>query len=612
MRAHAPHTTAPATQASGEFSARISPDSIPFGSLTENNMMQAARFEPRNPRLAPPNGLLAGLSRPYRWLPSPVVSADLPPIVAEIDAEIDAAEIAARIAAWRASNRPFDALLRENVPPAQASRRLALTLWAAGDPRRTSLILATAAALAPTDAPIWLDLGGALQAIGDHAQAFAALERAVALDPAPARAWLALAVVANEHRDKRRAEASFAAALERDPTLHDAAFGLGLLAFEQRRYAEAAAHFRGAITGGCANALVHAGLGQSLFFLGDFSGAARALERHLARRPADPTILRRHALARFLETFIAGEADAAREAYLASAGAFAEPLEEVARAAFHILSAYGYGETALRLARDVLPRNDDDPVQRYHLAAVSGGTLARAPRDYVVAYFDQFAAVFDQQLVDVLQYRVPEKLLRMIAATGRPLPRALDLGCGTGLAGPRLRGGRSRLVGVDLAPRMLDKARDRGVYDKLVEAEMIDFLEGTPERFDLIFAADALIYLGELDGFLRAAAEILEPGGLLAFNIETTKKARWELLPSGRFAHDLDALLVAAAPWFTPKASRRAFLRMEAHQRVRGALAVLERTCPCPPIPAVAAPSASDHAERRPRRDRPAATRRRA
>jgi len=553
-------------------------------------MTQVARLRSKNSRAAPSGGLLATLSRLPEQPRSPRAFDDSPPIVAEIGAT----EIAARIAAWRAANRAFDALLRENVPPAQASRRLALTCWAAGDPRLASIILATAAALAPNEAPIWLDLGSTLHAVGNHAHAVAALERAVALDPATARAWLALAVVSNERRDKRRAETAFASALERDPTLHDAAFGLGLICFEQRRYAEAAAHFRAAIAGGCENALVHAALGQSLFFLGDFSGSARALERHLERSPAEPAILQRLGLARFLETFIAGEADAAREAYLGSVGEHAEPMENIARSAFHILSAYGYGETALRLARDLLPQDDDDPIHRYLLAAVAGAPIACAPRDYVVAYFDHFADGFDRQLVEVLQYHVPEKLMRMIAATGRHLPRALDLGCGTGLAGPLLRLGRSRLIGVDLAPRMLDKARDQDVYDDLVEAEMIDFLKATSERFDLIFAADALVYLGELDSFLRAAAKVLTRGGLLAFNIETTKTSRYALLPSGRFAHDLNALLAAAAPWFTPKASRRAFLRMEAHQRVRGALVLLERISPCVAIPTLAAPSASD------------------
>ena len=59
----------------------------------------------------------------------------------------------------------------------------------------------------------------------------------------------------------------------------------------------------------------------------------------------------------------------------------------------------------------------DDPIQRYLLDAVAGEKLDRAPRDYLVAYFDRFAESFDKQLVDVLGYDVPEKLARLVAAT---------------------------------------------------------------------------------------------------------------------------------------------------------------------------------------------------
>jgi len=157
------------------------------------------------------------------------------------------------------------------------------------------------------------------------------------------------------------------------------------------------------------------------------------------------------------------------------------------------------------------------------------------------------------------------------------LTRAVDLGCGTGLAGPGLRVGRSRLVGVDLSPRMLAKAEERGCYDDLIEADMMTFLEQTSERFDLVFAADALVYLGDLKEFFAAAAYVATPGGILAFNVETTALESWVLLPSGRFAHCLEALLASAAPWFTLRSSQPAFLRVEANQRVDGALVVLER-----------------------------------
>jgi len=520
------------------------------------------------------------------WLPSgapqprvgrsPVLEPErsgLPRIIADLGT----GEIAARIAAWRAGNRQLDALFRENAPPAQALRWLGLTLWAAGELRQASVILTTAAAISPDSAPLWQELGFTLQAIGNRPDAREAFERSLALDPAPARAWLGLAMVANELEDKTRAEAAFAAALDRDPQLSEAAFGLGLICFEQRRYAEAADHWRAAIATGCKNSNVHVGLGQCLFFMGDFAGAARAFERRIASGPPDPEVVRRFALTRFLETAIAEDTEAAHDAYRRAAGPHAEAPEIVAQSAFALLSGYGHREAALRIGRERLASDGSDPEQRYLLDAIAGVKLERAPRDYLVSHFDRFAERFDKQLVEVLGYRVPEQLMEMIAATASRLTRALDLGCGTGLAGPRLRVGRSRLVGVDLSPGMLAKARQRGCYDALIEADMMTFLDETSERFDLLFAADALIYFGDLEDFFAAAARVATPGGVLAFNVETTALSSWVLLPSGRFAHCVEALLASAAPWFMLKSSEPAFLRVEANKRVHGALVALER-----------------------------------
>ncbi len=505
--------------------------------------------------------------------PANAADFDLPPIVARLDA----AEITSRIAAWRAANKPLDALFLQQTPPAQALRRFGLTHWAAGNPRAASIVLATAAAIAPDDSALWLDLGSTLHAAGGGAEAQAVFERSLFLDPAPARAWLGLALVANQLSDKNRAEEAFKAALTRDPKLAEAAFGLGLLCFEQRRYAEAVQYWRGAIATGCQNALVNAGLGQALFFTGDFAGAASALARQLASGVANQALIQRFALARLLETVIAGDVEAAFAAYRDAAGSNAEDSQSAAGTAFQILSAYGRRDAALRLGRARLANLGDDPIQRYLLDAVAGEKLDRAPRDYLVAYFDRFAESFDKQLVEALDYQVPEKLARLVAATGKNLRQAVDLGCGTGLAGPHLRPGRSRLVGVDLSPRMLAKARDRKVYDSLVEAEMIAFLEETSERFDLVFAADTIIYLGELTGFLAAVARVTPPAGLVAFNIETTWEAPYLLLPSGRFAHAVAALQANAAPWFVMTTSEPAVLRVEANARVHGALLVLER-----------------------------------
>ncbi len=513
---------------------------------------------------------------PSPWTPLPrfaPVNDDWPGIVTRLGPR----EIAARIETLRTGDPQFDALLARDARPADALRRLALAHWSAGDPRLAAVLLATAVAMATESAEIWLDLAYALQASGDLAEAYRTFERAVRLDPTPARAWLGLAIAANASGAASRAEEAFQAALARDPASADAGFGFGLLLFEQRRYREATQRWREALANGCRHPLLRVGLGQSLFFLGEFSAAAAALEQPARVASPDPAVVKRHALARLIEKAIESGVEAGLSAYSDLAGEHAETPGAIAKSAFHLLSAYGHRALAMGFAETLSAECRADPEQRYLVDAVAGAKHTRAPRDYIVTHFDRFADVFDRQLVDVLQYRVPIKLTRMVAAREKRIGRALDLGCGTGLAGSELADLGGALVGVDLSPAMLAKAAERGVYDRLVETDLVSFLEETPERFDLLFAADSLIYLGELGGFFRAAARASAPGALLAFNVETMARGDYALRPSGRFSHAPTALLRKAAPWFQPIAQRRAFFRKEAGGRASGALMLMQR-----------------------------------
>ena len=74
------------------------------------------------------------------------------------------------------------------------------------------------------------------------------------------------------------------------------------------------------------------------------------------------------------------------------------------------------------------------------------------------------------------RYRVPEILHgAIVTATGGeaaaavrgPIWNVLDCGVGTGLFGPLFRNLSSSLVGVDISPAMVARARARGSYDEV-------------------------------------------------------------------------------------------------------------------------------------------------
>ncbi len=65
---------------------------------------------------------------------------------------------------------------------------------------------------------------------------------------------------------------------------------------------------------------------------------------------------------------------------------------------------------------------------------------------------------------------------------------------------------------------MLSRARERGVYDELIEAELTDFLGRHPQSFDLIVSGDTLNYFGDLGPVFAAAGDSAAAGRPVCFH----------------------------------------------------------------------------------------------
>lgn len=101
--------------------------------------------------------------------------------------------------------------------------------------------------------------------------------------------------------------------------------------------------------------------------------------------------------------------------------------------------------------------------------------------------------------------------------------RVLDLGCGTGQSGQLLRKVSRHLTGVDISPKMLEKAFTKGIYDKLVESDVLGFLETEPPVcYSLIFSSMVFPYFDHLDNLFKLLARALHTDGIVAFDLTNT------------------------------------------------------------------------------------------
>jgi predicted TPR repeat methyltransferase len=227
-------------------------------------------------------------------------------------------------------------------------------------------------------------------------------------------------------------------------------------------------------------------------------------------------------------------------------------------------------------------------------ASASEGTAV----SYVEALFDQYAPQFEQSLLEKLGYRVPEMLDALVSEEMTRLgierfSKALDLGCGTGLMGERLREKVAFLEGVDISAAMIAETARKGIYDSLQKAELVAALNARRAEADLMTAADVFIYCGELLPILNALVPALKPGGLVAFSLEAHDGDEAIFLrPSLRYAHGVeaarDALIVAGLEILRFETDT---LRYDRGEPVTGILVVARK----PPVELTAANDGADN-----------------
>jgi predicted TPR repeat methyltransferase len=231
-----------------------------------------------------------------------------------------------------------------------------------------------------------------------------------------------------------------------------------------------------------------------------------------------------------------------------------------------------------------------DPEDRHgaglRLMRLGAEQVSAMPAAYVQVLFDQYAPRFEAALVGDLGYRGPALLFKAVlsvrAAARKPafFKRAIDLGCGTGLAATAFAKEVDHFTGIDLSPRMIEKARGTGLYAELEVADMLQGLRSKPDASaDLILAADAMVYVSDLAPVMAEAQRVLVTGGLIAFTAET-HDGEGVLLGEGlRYAHAAEYVRASVAgAGLTLSALENLSARNEDNIPVPGLVAVATRT----------------------------------
>jgi predicted TPR repeat methyltransferase len=203
---------------------------------------------------------------------------------------------------------------------------------------------------------------------------------------------------------------------------------------------------------------------------------------------------------------------------------------------------------------------------------------ARSDPGYVRHLFDQFSSDYDERMLGQLGYAAPEILreLANLVLPGRTDLMMLDLGCGTGLAARAFSDLAARIDGIDLSPAMVEKARGRNLYAELSVGDIETLTD--ERRYDLVVAADTLVYLGDLSKVMSGVSRALTQQGFFLFTVESGPDDGYSLGPKRRWRHSESYLRTLASEHGFDVAGLMACApRTEAGQPVDGLAVAFEK-----------------------------------
>ena len=432
-------------------------------------------------------------------------------------------------------------ITRETSSNKDAWKAFWAILQKTGKVKESLAAIQKAGQISPSDVKICYSLGYTLLQLGKLVDAVETFRKAIFLKPDYAEAHHYLGETLKRQGELEEAETAYVKAIAFKPNYDKAYFNLGNMLQELGRLDEAEASYKKAISLKPDYAEFYATLGATLKRMGRLNKAEASYKKAIALKP-DHAVFH-YDMGAILQRI--GRSDEAEESY----------------------------KKAIAL------KPTFSSIVKHKLAALTGKTTKTAPRDYVEQLFDGYAAKFEIDLKDKLDYKIPKILAEIMIRDSKFdfLGSVTDLGCGTGLFGVEINQVCEYLEGIDLSGKMLEKAKEKNVYTKLVKQDITEYLSTTNLNFDFFVSTDVFIYIGDLFEVFRLIKSRNNKRGKLVFSTEHRDGDKFFLEQSGRYSHSkkyIDSLCKTFG--YEVRHFEIQNLRKEKNQYIKGGLYILD------------------------------------
>jgi predicted TPR repeat methyltransferase len=427
----------------------------------------------------------------------------------------------------------------------------------------------------PHDVDVLCNLGAVLMSQGRLDEAESSLTKATSLDRDHAVSNYNLGNVLKKQGKIEEAKDRYLRAIEADRTHAGAHFNIGNIYLEEGRLDEALACFRNTISLEPAHIAAHLNTGNVLKMQGKIDEALASYRNVLAGDEDNAAAY--HNIGIILKA--QGKIEDAIDAY--NRAIKIEPGNSSAQNNLgNLLKDSGRIDEAIQCFRRAVDLDYHNVSARHMLAALTGMKTEAAPRQYVRELYDHYADNFESHLVETLSYDIPavltDMLYELLGGNAR-FDNAVDLGCGTGLAGEKIRPMTDRLEGIDISPVMIGKAQKKNIYDALMAGDIVEVLNESAEKYDLFIAADVFIYTGNLAPVFSSVKRCSKINAYFAFSTEVNLGDDYILRPTGRYAHSFSYIQTLAKKYgFKIAKHRPEAIRQEKGQEISGDVYILQ------------------------------------